>query len=155
MEQASAKIAQLNGSTEAQVMPRAVSNSEAPPPSVSPSTASSLVERHALETVADPAAELRVIVKARVSDIPGGARARPFTLGNALSRQLLGRDCRFPMPNAFDVFDGMRIPPNCQSTLPLRRYFVYDFNVRGELDRAELARLPHRCFQASFQGEGM
>lgn len=92
----------------------------------------------------------RVIVFARVTDIPGDALARPCTLGNFLCNHELGRDLDL---NGADQFDYVHIPPGFDSENPVNRWFVYDLGVTGPLNETEVSQNLHCVYLCSFQGD--
>lgn len=97
--------------------------------------------------------ELRVIIHVQVSDIPGEASKRQDTLAQAICQHLLHRQFRGrPQTTGYD---GMHIPSEVDSPLPLKRWIIYDFNVTREMSEDELQQVPHRCFLASRQNDAM
>ena len=96
---------------------------------------------------------VRIEIKDKQIVFPGRIGRRHATLGAALSMQVLGRDWH----ERLDVtsFDSVHVPPDLEATMPLKRWVVYDFNVRRELDQAQLLQLKHRCFLASYQNDGL
>ncbi|KAL6234335.1 hypothetical protein BDW75DRAFT_241234 [Aspergillus navahoensis] len=94
---------------------------------------------------------MRVLVYARVSDIPGHPQARHIALGDLLTGDLLGRKFHaIPRP---PVYDHVHIPADFDSSQPLERWFIFDLNVGESLSRSEVTRLPHLVYLASRQGD--
>lgn len=94
---------------------------------------------------------MRVLVYARVSDIPGNPQARHIALGDLLTGNLLGR--RFYATPRPPVYDHVHIPADFDSSEPLERWFIFDLNVGETLSRSEVTRLPHLVYLASRQGD--
>lgn len=88
----------------------------------------------------------RVIIKVCVTDIPGKPLRRHTTLGEIFCREMLDRDFN-PQPNQ-SGYDGVTIPNGFDSDQPVKRWFIYDFNVQTTLNREEVIKLPHRVFFA-------
>ncbi|KAL4986290.1 hypothetical protein BDW68DRAFT_178907 [Aspergillus falconensis] len=94
---------------------------------------------------------MRVLVFARVSDIPGHPQARHIALGDLLTGDLLGR--KFHAIPRLPVYDHVHIPADFDSSQPLERWFIFDLNVGESLSRIEVTRLPHLVYLASRQGD--
>jgi hypothetical protein len=97
----------------------------------------------------DPEAEIRVIIHARVTDIPGNPYRRHITLGELFSEKVLHRP--FKQAITPEGYDNVTIPPDFESEKPVKRWFIYDFNVEGEKTREELAATPHKVYLACKQ----
>ncbi|KAF2254380.1 hypothetical protein BU26DRAFT_514305 [Trematosphaeria pertusa] len=83
--------------------------------------------------------ESRIIIRARVTDIPGDSCRRPITLGEIFCTKILGRP--FNTEVTASKFDAVHIPYG----------FIYDLNVACNLEEQELlARIPHHVYQASL-----
>ncbi|KAL4901055.1 hypothetical protein BDW74DRAFT_182156 [Aspergillus multicolor] len=100
--------------------------------------------------MANSTRSMRVLVYARVSDIPGHPQARHLTLGSLVSRHL-GRD--FNANIRPPIYDHVHIPADFDSEKPLERWFIFDLNVREALPRSDLLQLPHLVYFASRQGD--
>ncbi|RDW64321.1 uncharacterized protein DSM5745_09732 [Aspergillus mulundensis] len=94
---------------------------------------------------------MRVLVYARVTDIPGLPQKRYLALGDLVARQLLSRN--FHASVHPPVYDHVHIPADFDSEQPLERWFIFDLNVRKALPRSELLQLPHLVYFASRQGD--
>jgi hypothetical protein len=98
----------------------------------------------------DSSAQMRVIIRVSVTDIPGKPLRRHTTLGEIFCNQILHRSFN-SQPNP-SCYDGMHIPEGVDSVLPVKRWFIYDINVRGPLDREQLLDIPHQVFLACKGG---
>ncbi|RMZ67686.1 hypothetical protein GMOD_00001646 [Pyrenophora seminiperda CCB06] len=98
----------------------------------------------------DSTASMRVIIRVRVTDIPGEPLRRHTTLGEMFCDKILHRPL-IAQPNP-TCYDGMHIPDEFYSELPVKRWFIYDINVQGHLDREQLLDIPHKVFLASKGG---
>jgi hypothetical protein len=94
---------------------------------------------------------LRVIIRVRVTDIPGIPVERVFRLGNDFCLKILGRPIRIKVQAG--GFDAMHFLPNFDSSNPVNAWFLYDFNVRGPLDRTEVLTIRHEVYLATRQAE--
>ncbi|KAF7587766.1 hypothetical protein BBP40_006726 [Aspergillus hancockii] len=94
---------------------------------------------------------MRVIVSACVTDIAGPPQGRHNTLGKAFCEEVLNREFLAPLQPT--GYDHVHIPADFDTTKPVKRWFIFDLNVRGELDAAEVAQIPHRVYLASRQGD--
>jgi hypothetical protein len=98
-----------------------------------------------------PADARRVLLRVCVTDIPGSNQKRFHTLGNDFSQHQFGRDIQ-DKPS-FAGYDHPHIPGDFDSDKPLKRWFIYDFNVEGPLTKEQTLALPHEVYIASRQGE--
>lgn len=73
----------------------------------------------------------RAIISARVTDILGEPCQRPTSLGDFFCRQVLGRDLLLDIDIA--GFDTIHVPSGFDSNRPVRKWFMYDLNVTGEI----------------------
>jgi hypothetical protein len=94
----------------------------------------------------NPDEEVRIVIQARVTDIPGVPRRRDIALGELFSEMVLGRP--FQQAITPEGYDGVVIPPEFDSEKPVNRWFIYDFNVNGEKTREELLATPHKVYLA-------
>ena len=99
----------------------------------------------------DAAQEMRVIIRARVTDIPDDPLRRPTTLGDLGFANVLSRP--FNRMVAAEGHDGVFISPRFDSEKPVSEWFAYDVNVKGKKNEEELLALPHKVNIASRQGE--
>jgi hypothetical protein len=97
----------------------------------------------------DSAAPTRIVIYACVTDIPGDASRRPWTLGNLFCNAILHRDLNAKLH--VSGFDSMHIPHGFDSERPTKRWFIYDLNVVRTLDKDELLKIPHLVYLASWQ----
>jgi hypothetical protein len=85
---------------------------------------------------------LRVIIRIPLKYIPGEIRARPFMLGRLFCKTRLGRD--------FDEVcrrDHSTIPPGFDSEEDVKRWFLFDFNVKEVVKRENLRQtVRHECY---------
>lgn len=99
----------------------------------------------------DSSTQTRVIVRVRVTDIPGKPLRRHTTLAEIFCNQVLHRPLN-PQPNP-SCYDGMHIPEGIDSDNPVKRWLIYDINVQGPLNQEELLDIPHKVFLACKNGE--
>ena len=94
---------------------------------------------------------LRVIIRVCVTEIPGERENRVYCLGTDVCRQLLNR----PLNNNLqdECHDAMHFLPNFDSENDVRAWFIYDFNVTGSLERAQILEIQHKVYHATRQGE--
>ena len=93
--------------------------------------------------------ESRIIIRARVTDIPGDPYRRPITLGDLFCTQVLRRS--FNTTITASSFDFVNIPQGFDSDDPVKRWFIYDLNVACRPEPQDLLeRVPHQVYQASF-----
>lgn len=93
----------------------------------------------------------RVLLRVCVTDIPGCNQKRFHALGNDFCQYHLGRNIR-DRPS-LSGYDHPHIPGDFDSDKPLKRWFVYDFNVKGPLTKEQTLVLPHDVYIASRQGD--
>ncbi|KAL2835567.1 hypothetical protein BJY01DRAFT_238745 [Aspergillus pseudoustus] len=93
----------------------------------------------------------RAVVYANVTDIPGHPQRRFHTLAAAFCNEVLGRELQLKLDPSW--FDHVHIPPDYDSGRPLKRWFIIDFGVRGELSTQSVQQLPHLVYLASYQDE--
>lgn len=91
----------------------------------------------------------RVMVYACVTDIPGNPQRRHNTLGEALCNQVLGREFHAELQPS--SYDHVHIPADFDSDQPLKRWFIFDLNVKQQLTTEAVGQLPHFVYLASFQ----
>jgi methylsterol monooxygenase len=93
----------------------------------------------------------RVIIQAVVNSIPGNPQQRHNTLGDAFCGQILGREfCAKLRPSGYD---HVHIPGDFDSTEPLKRWFIFDLGVTGELNTEMMSQIPVDIYLASYQHE--
>ena len=90
----------------------------------------------------------RIIIRACVTDVPGDPLRRATTLGEIFAGQVLGRPLR-RLPHVTE-YDGVHFLPDYSSEQPVRRWFMYDLNVRCRLSKDELLAIPYRVYLASL-----
>jgi methylsterol monooxygenase len=93
----------------------------------------------------------RIIIYVCVADIPGSPQRRHIALGDAVCRDLLNRKFHATLHPA--VYDHVHIPPDFDSVIPLKRWFIFDLNVREALSYNDVTRMPHLVYLASRQGD--
>lgn len=93
--------------------------------------------------------QTRVIIRVCVTDIPGDPLKRPWTLGRLFCDNVLQR--HFQPSITSSGFDSLHIPPDFDSSQPIRRWFIYDLDVIRELKREELLQIPHLVYLATLQ----
>lgn len=91
----------------------------------------------------------RVIVYACVTNIPGEPQRRYSTLGRILCKQVFGREFQSKLQPP--RYDHVHIPGDFDSDQPVKRWFIFDLNVKQQLDTKAVAQLPHSVFLASWQ----
>ncbi|GAB1202902.1 hypothetical protein APSETT445_001526 [Aspergillus pseudonomiae] len=94
---------------------------------------------------------MRVIISACVTDIGGNPQRRHNTLGSAFCEEVLNREFHAPLQPT--GYDHVHIPADFDSAKPVKRWFIFDLNVRGELGADEVAQIPHQVYLASRQGD--
>ncbi len=101
-----------------------------------------------LNTTMDWSAQVRVVIRVRVTDIPGEPLRRYKTLGDIFCNQNLHRPLNAqPHPSGYD---GLVILDGFDSEKPVNKWFIYDLNVKSALSRQELlTAVPHQVFLAS------
>lgn len=92
----------------------------------------------------------RIIIGARVTDIPGNPQARHRTLASQFCKQKLNRV--FDDELRLSSRDHIHIPGEFDSEKALMRWFVLDLNITGRLRQEEVLRLPHEVYVASIRG---
>jgi len=90
--------------------------------------------------------KMRIIIRARVTEIPGDAHRRDISLGKLFSEKVLGRPFRREI--TLQGYDHAIIPPGFDSENPISIWFVYDINVSGKKTKEELLRTPHKVYLA-------
>ena len=91
----------------------------------------------------------RVIIYARVSDVPDNPQRRHITLGDLLCKEVLNQG--FHPQLQVTGYDHVHIPARFGSAKPFKRWFIFDLNVVTKLAREDVARIPHQVFLASRQ----
>jgi len=96
----------------------------------------------------DSSTQMRAIIFVCVTDLPGEPLRRHTTLGEIFCSEVLHRPLNTQLhPSGYD---GMIILEGFDSDKPVRRWFIYDLNVKGPLSQEELvAMIPHKVFLAS------
>ncbi|GMF67424.1 unnamed protein product [Aspergillus oryzae] len=94
---------------------------------------------------------MRVIISACVTDIGGNPQRRHSTLGSAFCEEVLNREFRASLQPT--GYDHVHIPADFDSTKPVKRWFIFDLDVRAELGADEVAQIPHQVYLASRQGD--
>ncbi|EAU31844.1 predicted protein [Aspergillus terreus NIH2624] len=91
----------------------------------------------------------RVIVYTCVTDIPGDPQRRHNTLGQALCKQVFGREFHAELrPSSYD---HVHIPADFDSDQPLKRWFIFDLNVKDQITVEAVSQIPHAVYLASCQ----
>jgi adenylate cyclase len=93
----------------------------------------------------------RVLLRVRVTDIPGPNQKRFHKLGNDFSQHQFERNIQ-DKPSLLG-YDHPHIPGDFDSDQPSKRWFIYDFNVKGPLTKEQTLALPHEVYVASRQDE--
>ena len=91
--------------------------------------------------------QTRIIIKACVTDIPGNPQGRFSLLGDLFCQEFLGRNLDILYQGS--SYDHVHIPCDFDSDQPIRRYFIYDLNITGTLQKEELLQLPHLVYYVS------
>jgi hypothetical protein len=104
-----------------------------------------------MDNMLNPDEEMRVIIRVRVTDIPGDMCRRHTTLGEMFSEKVLFRPIKQNITP--DGYDGIVLLPGFDSPNPVKAWFVYDLNVKGKKTQEELLMTTHKVFLASKQGE--
>ncbi|KAH6716265.1 hypothetical protein BKA61DRAFT_479327 [Leptodontidium sp. MPI-SDFR-AT-0119] len=96
---------------------------------------------------------LRVIIRVCVTEIPGERENRVYRLGTDFCMQHLNR----PLNNNLqaECHDAVHFLPNFDSENDVRAWFIYDFNVTGSLERAQILEIQHRVYHSTRQGESI
>jgi hypothetical protein len=97
----------------------------------------------------------RVIIKAHLRDIPAETKQRVHRLGSDFCKQMLGRPINIQVQQG--GYDAMHFLPGFDSAVRndenISRYFIYDFNVTGRLDKEELLGIEHKFYLATRIGD--
>ncbi|KAF4629659.1 hypothetical protein G7Y89_g8486 [Cudoniella acicularis] len=97
----------------------------------------------------------RVIIKAHLRDIPAETKQRVHRLGSDFCEQMLGRPINIQVQQG--GYDAMHFLPGFDSAIRndenISRYFIYDFNVTGRLDKEELLGIEHKFYLATRIGD--
>lgn len=97
----------------------------------------------------------RVIIKAHLRDIPAETKQRVHRLGSDFCKQMLGRPINIQVQQG--GYDAMHFLPGFDSAIRndenISRYFIYDFNVTGRLDKEELLGIEHKFYLATRIGD--
>jgi methylsterol monooxygenase len=91
----------------------------------------------------------RVVIWTCVTDIPGVPQGRHHALAQAFCAKHLQRDFNWKLQAS--GYDHVHIPGDFDSDQPLKRWFILDLNVTGELGKEDVLRIPHQVFLASYQ----
>lgn len=91
-----------------------------------------------------PEAPQRFIIKVSVQNIPGGLSARPFSLQEIFSEKVLGRSPRLEV--CADGFDVVHIPPDFDTERDVRRWFIVDTGVSGNIPRDDIHKIPLKAY---------
>ena len=92
---------------------------------------------------------IRVIMWVCVTDIPDDPQRRHNTLGDAFCREVLDRD--FNKQLQASGYDHVHIPADFDSDLSLKRWFIFDLNVKEELNEKDVLQIPHLVYLASHK----
>src|ERR1700709_232454 len=90
---------------------------------------------------------LRVIIRVHVMDIPSERNARVRCLGNNFCQQILCLEMNHNLEA--ECHDAEHCLPNFDSNHDIKEWFLYDFNVTGPLDKAEVINIPLRVYYAT------
>lgn len=93
----------------------------------------------------------RIAVYACVTDIDGCPQRRHVKLGEAFCRDILNRAFNATLHPA--GYDHIHIPPDFDSSNPLKRWFILDLDVTQPLSKEDVLQLPHQVYLASHQGD--
>jgi hypothetical protein len=91
--------------------------------------------------------QTRIIIKACVTDIPGNPQGRFSLLGDLFYQEFLRRNLDILYQGS--SYNYVHIPCGFDSDQPIRRYFIYDLNITGTLQKEELLQLPHLVYYVS------
>ncbi|PVH68699.1 hypothetical protein DL98DRAFT_474586 [Cadophora sp. DSE1049] len=95
--------------------------------------------------------QIRVIIKAHLRDIPAETEQRVHRLGSDFCEQILGRPINIRVQRG--GYDAIHFLPGFHSVIQsdqnISRYFIYDFNFTGRLDKEELLEIEHKFYLAT------
>ena len=100
----------------------------------------------------DRVAGIRACIRLRVKNIPGEILKRPWTLGQIFCQFRLQRDLD-PLGDSHS-FDDFRIPGGFDSEEDVKRWFVYDLGVEGQVARTEHHRITHEVYRGCRMEDG-
>ena len=103
---------------------------------------------HGAEIYGEP--ERRIIIHARVQDIPGRIEDRAKVLGASFVQQKYGRPLNWNLRST--IFDAVHIVPPQMSQHAVKAWFIYDLNVRQFKSKTEQSELPHETYKAVHDG---
>ena len=86
---------------------------------------------------------IRIVIRARVTDIPGKPLDRFYTLGQLFCKQTPKGS--FDEDPEHSPHDHAHVPGGFDSDEPLKRYFIYDLNIDQFLDTKDV---PYQVFLA-------
>ena len=89
---------------------------------------------------------IHVIMWVCVTDIPDGPQRRHNTLGDAFCREVLNQD--FNKQLQASGYDHVYIPVDFDSNLSLKRWFIFDLNVKEELNEKDVLQILHLVYLA-------
>ncbi|KAF1821981.1 uncharacterized protein K489DRAFT_380725 [Dissoconium aciculare CBS 342.82] len=84
---------------------------------------------------------VRVCIRIPLKYIPGAILRRPVTLGEMFCETHLNRNFE-----AASGRDHVTIPPGFDSENDVKRWFIFDFNVKGLVRRSDLRQIRHECY---------
>lgn len=91
-----------------------------------------------------PESPQRFIIKVSVQNIPGDPSARPFSLQEIFSEKVLQRPPRLEV--CADGFDAVHIPPDFDTGNDVRRWFIVDTGVTGNITRDDIHKIPLKAY---------
>jgi hypothetical protein len=94
---------------------------------------------------------VRVLIRARLWDIPGDREQRVYRLGRDFCIQNLRRELNIKITP--EGYDAMHFLPRFDSCDDLTTWFIYDFNVTSSLNTEELLNIPHQVYHATRQDD--
>jgi len=91
--------------------------------------------------------EHRVLIRARVVDIPGDPLKRPWTLWQSFCHEKLKRDPIYDSDSG-ERRDELHIPGGFDASTDIKRWFLIDVGVRGPKSPAEHLCLHYKVYRA-------
>ena len=103
---------------------------------------------HSAEVDGEP--EIRIVIHARVQDIPGRVENRAKVLDASFVQQTYGQSLNWNLQSK--VFDAVHIVPLQMSRQTIKAWFIYDLNVRQVRSKTEQSKLSHKTYKATHDG---
>jgi hypothetical protein len=94
----------------------------------------------------------QVLIYMCVINVPDNPQACQSTLGKAFCSTVLQEDF-WPQPE-LSGYNHIHIPPDFDSSQPLKRWFILDLNRVERPDKIQVSQIPYKVYFASYQQYG-